>query len=170
MNEREQIYRQILSDLGKDKEVGGADCENYASAAWTLVKSEDDCTWVNDLANERNQENYDRDTPCGDLSDLVNKFLDAGISPKALARYTKLIQYDFLFRFSYMLDDPYNELIAANIEMSEHWGLFQRKENDIYAATGHMRGAHEPLLSSDPSQREMEPEKEADYLKPKSKR
>jgi len=162
MDEREKIYRQILVDLGKHKESGLTDWENYASAAWTLVKSEDDCTWVNELANERNQENYDRNTPCGDLSDLVNEFLDAGISPKALARYTKLIQYNFLSSFSYMLEDPYNELIAANIEMSEHWGFFQRKENDIDATIGHMRGVH--IAISDPSQRGMEPEKEADYL------
>lgn len=164
MDEREKIYRKVLFDLGKYKKAGGVDCTNYADAAWTLVRSEDDCTWVNDLANERNKDNYDHDTPCGDLSDLVNEFLDAGISPKALARYTKLIQYELLFGFSYMLNDPYNELIAADIEMSESWGLFQRKENDIDAITGDIRAGHVPLLGGDPSQREMEPEKEADYL------
>lgn len=165
MDEREKVYRQILVDLGKYKSVGSSDCATCTDAAWTLVRSEDDCTWVDELAKEREQENYNHDIPCGDLSDLVNEFLDAGISPKALARYTKLIQYELLFRFSYMLDDPYNELIAANIEMSEHWGLFQREENDIDAAIGHMRGLHEPVLGGDPCQREMEPEKDANYLK-----
>jgi len=58
----------------------------------------------------------------------------------------------FLFRLLYMFDDPYNELIAANLEISEEWGIFKRDEHNLYTATESIGGGlHEsiPLLDED---------------------
>lgn len=158
MTDKEEIYQEILALMGENKELLPASKEvreNFIKATWTLVQREDDDESINRSANNPNS------TDLWDHNALIAKFIEAGVSPKSIARYTKIMHYQLLFDLLCMFEDSREQCIAANIDPPEYWGLFETDEDDDNAVIKHMRGMQEMLLKFDPSQREMRPPKDS---------
>ena len=123
--------------------------ENFASGIWACIPDQNDTDWVINTANSPKTEE-----PCGDLGPLIKQMLDKGVPPESIARFAKIIGYETAFGICYLLEDPQ---AAPDIDDEVSWGLFQTDvgtDEPIEA----MNGAHELLLSLDPSGNEMRPE------------
>jgi len=158
MNNEEEIYKELLALVKKNNGLLSASAdlrENFIKAAWTLVDCDISYESIASLkgctsSNLRHEDSLTRD------------FLNAGVSPESIERYTKIMHYEVLYGVLSMLDDSSEQVAAANINPPEYYGLFQVDENNYNIAIKYMRGMHELLLKFDPNQREMRPPKDSE--------
>lgn len=118
----------------------------FVRGVWMNVPSEDDVSWVRRVAALPLTEE-----PLGDYGALVKRMLECGLSEYEIARFAKIVGYETAFGIAYLLDDP---AVAGNQRVS--WRLYEVDE-DTQRPVKPLVGAHEEMLSMDPSGREMRP-------------
>jgi len=128
--------------------------EVFVRGVWMNVPSEDDVSWVRRVA-----ESPRTDQPLGDFGALVRRMLACGLSEYQIARFAKIIGYETAFGIAYLLNDPSAGFTAPSNPEAICWGLYQVDEQTQQPIRP-LLGAHEEMLSMDPSGREMRPRQE----------
>ena len=117
-----------------------------------MIPPTDDLAWVERAAALP----VESDRPLGDLGALVRRMLDAGLEAQEIARFARIVGYETAFGLCYHLADPsasYEGFPDEDEELA--WGLFLVDQSG--QPTAPLLGAHESILSMDPSGREMRP-------------
>lgn len=76
----------------------------------------------------------------------------AGVAREDLTEIVRVKQWELLFQFCYLLEDP--QIEEANAQ-DISWGLFQIDEDGVPGQ--YISGLHESVLETDPTGREMRP-------------
>ncbi|HEY9434767.1 MAG TPA: hypothetical protein VI260_25185 [Blastocatellia bacterium] len=122
----------------------------FLRQAWRKVISEDDQSWIQD--NISHSEQYPG-APCSGIGPALQRLLDKGANPQDITDVVRIMQYQLLFRFCYLLGDP------GDLEPEvEHiaWALVQI-DSDTGEIVDEICALHESLLETDPTRREMRP-------------
>lgn len=123
--------------------------EAFVRGLWRDIPSEDDVSWVENLAKHEKT-----DKPLGDFGPLAKKMLDHGLTPYDVARFAKLVAYEAAFSFCYFLEDPSEVEDLLPDSDGPAWGFFRCHGDQ---PVEQLAGLHVSILSLDPSGREMRP-------------
>jgi hypothetical protein len=124
----------------------------FLRGVWAKIPDETEVAWVDRVATQPPSA-----VPLGDMGALVRKMRDAGITAEEIARFAKLVGYETAFGIMYHLGDS-NASYEGFPPESEwlRWRVFLI-DPDSEVPREPLLGLHEPLLSMDPSGREMRP-------------
>lgn len=127
--------------------------EIFVRGIWKRIPEEDDAKWVDNVAKMGRSEE-----PLGDFGPIVKEMIDRGLSPKTIARFAKIIGYETAFGICSHLEDPISsyEGFPEIADSKVSWGLF-KLDPATRKPIERMDGAHEILLSMDPTGLEMTP-------------
>ncbi len=160
-------YEQIAELTKLFQELGASDPESWARseiteniaqlarfvflrAAWKLVITEDDTTWID---NEINQSLKYPNAPCAGSGLALERLLNLGASRQDIIDIVRVKQYEMLFNMCYLLDDPGDlEPELGNMD----WVLHEVDKNGNLSGRI-LQGMYESALSMDPTGREMRP-------------
>jgi hypothetical protein len=124
----------------------------FLRGVWAKIPDEADVSWVDRLAAQPPS-----DLPLGDMGPLVRKMRDAGMTAEEVARFAKLVGYETAFGIMYHLDDPNASYEGFPPEPERlRWRVYLI-DPDSEEPREPLLGLHEPLLSMDPTGREMFP-------------
>ena len=96
--------------------------------------------------------NCDPRGPGGGIVRSLKNAEAAGVTREDLTEIVRVKQWELLFQFCYLLDDPQIEEADAQVIS---WGLFQIGKDDLPGQR--IDGLHESVLETDPTGREMRP-------------
>lgn len=118
----------------------------FLRQAWRTLVADGDTRWIE---HER-QTKFD--SPGGAIAPALERVLAAGVDPLDISDIVRVMQWQALFSFCYLLADPdIPEPEVADID----WGLFQVDEHG--RPTVAISSLHESVLETDPTGREMFP-------------
>ena len=118
----------------------------FLRQAWLNVLRPSDTAWIDEALKKKPSE------PGGGIVRSLRNAEAAGVARQDLTEIVRVKQWELLFKFCCLLDDPQIEEADA-----EHisWGLFQIGGDD--APGQRISGLHESVLETDPTGREMRP-------------
>lgn len=127
----------------------------FLRGVWqSVIPRTDDVSWVTRVAAHPF-----KDEPLGDYGPLVQRMLDAGLSPEEIARFAQLVGYETAFGMcDYVEDSEMAYAYEPDDAPQFHWGMFlvdPSTERPVIP----LGGLHSGILSADPSDREMRPER-----------
>lgn len=120
----------------------------FLRQAWRKVVSNSDHGWIDAHLKMRG------DKPGGEIGPALQRLVDLGASPADLTSVVRVMQWSLLFRLCYLLSDPGD--LEPEVE-DYSWGLFEIDDDGRPGA--HIGGLHESVLATDPTGREMRPER-----------
>lgn len=122
----------------------------FLRAAWRLVVSEDNKTWIDQEIDYSFKHPNDA---CSGIGPALQRLLDLGADRQDITDIVRVKQYEMLFNMCYLLDDP-GELEPELGKMG--WSLHEKDKNG--KVTGRLVNMlHESALEMDPTGREMRP-------------
>lgn len=126
----------------------------FLRQAWRHIVSDADTSWIDASLNAYK---VDSEEPYAAVGRAIEKLQMKGATEKELTDLVRGMQAELLFRFCYLLEDP-GEVEEEVSDIA--WGLFIVDENDD--PVEHLGGLHESVLETDPTGREMRPERRLD--------
>lgn len=128
--------------------------EVFVRGIWRFIPSEDDTSWVDEVAATSSSSG-----PLGDYGTLVRKMLNAGLPAQDIARFARIVGYEVAFGICYHLGDPQASYEGFAETAPEFvWDLYEVEDGE---PTSPIACVHELLLGADPSGREMSPPRDA---------
>jgi len=121
----------------------------FLRQAWKQVVPPDDATWIDAWMKTTKK---DPSGPGAGTGAALERLLAAGADREDLHEVVRGMQWELLFSFCYLLEDP-GQLEPEIADMS--WQLM--RINDEGDCIGHIGGLHESVLETEPAGREMRP-------------
>ena len=118
----------------------------FLRQAWRNVVRHSDTGWIDEALKS------DPSGPGGGIVQPLKNAEAAGVTREDLTEIVRVKQWELLFQFCYLLDDPQIEE-ADTQDIS--WGLFQIGEDDLPGQR--IDSLHESVLETDPTGRDMRP-------------
>jgi hypothetical protein len=116
----------------------------FLRQAWREVVADGDATWIErELQAKAGQ-------PGGAVAPALRRLLALGAQKEDLTTVVRIMQWQLLFSFCYLLEDP------GDIEPEVQdiaWALFQVDQDGN--PIGHIGGLHESVLATEPNGQEM---------------
>ena len=120
----------------------------FLRQAWKLIIDEDDEKWIDIYRAPAAKPNE----PGAGIGPALNRLLSSGANKKDITEVVRVMQWELLFCFCYLLEDP------GDVEDEVRdlgWALFQVNEEGEPIVP--INGLHESVLEMDPTGREMRP-------------
>jgi hypothetical protein len=116
----------------------------FLRQAWRNVLRPSDTGWIDEALK------LEPSGPGGGIVRSLKNAEAAGVTREDLTEIVRVKQWELLFQFCYLLDDPQIEEADAR---GISWGLFQIGEDDLPGRQ--INGLYESVLETDPTGREM---------------
>jgi hypothetical protein len=126
----------------------------FLRQAWKEVIADGHTSWIDKLIKVSALR---PDAPGAGIGPALSRLLAAGASRKDIAEVVRVMQWELLFSFCYLLSDPGKVEYPSSDVPRVHWALFEVDENG--EPLHPISGLHESVLGTDPSGREMRPRK-----------
>ena len=121
----------------------------FLRQAWKLVLGEANTEWIDRLRSGAARQPRE---PGAAIGPALDRLVALGASPDDLTTVVRVMQWELLFAFCQLLEDPGDlEPEVKNI----CWTLFQVSDDGALIAP--IPGLHESVLETDPTGREMRP-------------
>jgi hypothetical protein len=121
----------------------------FLRQAWKCVVPPEDASWIDAWIKSAKAQ---PSGPGAGAGPALERLLAAGVNRKDIHEVVRVMQWELLFGFCYLLEDP-GQLEPEIADMS--WQLM--RTNDDGACIGHIGGLHESVLETEPAGREMCP-------------
>jgi hypothetical protein len=121
----------------------------FLRQAWKSVIDPDDTSWMDRVIEADKKRPLE---PCAGLGPALERLMAAGGARADIQEVVRVMQYQVLFSFCYLLGDP-GELEPELSDMS--WCLARTNDDDEIVGT--IDSLHESVLGTDPTGREMRP-------------
>ncbi len=126
----------------------------FLRQAWKAVVADGDTSWIDKLIAVSAR---DPDAPGAGIGPALSRILATGASRKDIAEVVRIMQWELLFAFTYLLSDPGKVEYPSKNLRRVNWALFEVDDNG--RPLHPISGLHESVLGTDPTGREMRPKK-----------